>query len=222
MLKTKKEIHQWLRTHNALEYYDPALKQIVIHDNLIVDINESVYLNNRKISEIPFQFGVIKGNFTCSNNTLTSLKGCPKEVQGDFNCGFNLLTNLEYSPEKVLGDFNCENNQLTSLKGVTQEIGVNFKCGKNNLTNLDFGPHKVGQIYYCHSNPIDNLDNFVCDIGKIFYHSKPNPIKGLEEYYIETNALIIRGSDLSAIIAYNNMDKKIMQKHSSNLPKKKI
>ena len=37
---------------------------------------------------------VYKGDIDCSNNDLTSLKGCPAEVHGDFRCYNNRLKSL--------------------------------------------------------------------------------------------------------------------------------
>ena len=56
----------------------------------------------------------ITGDFSCHNNQLTSLKGCPSSVGGDFSCSGNKLTSLKGCPSSVGGDFYCSNNQLTN------------------------------------------------------------------------------------------------------------
>ena len=53
---------------------------------------------------------VIKGDFYCYGNQLTSLKGCPEKVSGEFNCSYNQLTSLEGCPKKIGRDFYCSNN----------------------------------------------------------------------------------------------------------------
>ncbi|MBS0895235.1 hypothetical protein JK211_14550 [Tatumella sp. JGM130] len=37
-----------------------------------------------------------------------SLEHCPKIIKGDFNCSFNELTSLEYCPELIKGFFMCD------------------------------------------------------------------------------------------------------------------
>ena len=38
------------------------------------------------------KFGVVTGNFYCSNNSLTSLVGAPQVVGGDFRCYYNKIS----------------------------------------------------------------------------------------------------------------------------------
>ncbi|MBR1757023.1 MAG: hypothetical protein IJ738_05620, partial [Alphaproteobacteria bacterium] len=78
----------------------------------------------------------VGGNFNCSYNQLTSLKGVPQKIEGSFNCSENQLTSLEGAPQKVGGNFRCYGNQLTSLKGAPQKVGGNFWCYGNQLTSL--------------------------------------------------------------------------------------
>ena len=88
-------------------------------------------------------------DFDCSDNPkLKSLEGAPKEVSGDFDCSTNNLTSLKGSPEKVGmkiaagGDFVCSNNyKLKSLEGCPKEINGDFYCVNNNIKSLT-GIHK--------------------------------------------------------------------------------
>lgn len=104
MLTTEKEIHQWLKSMDIEDYF--------IRHNLIVDVHSSVFLQRKELKELPVQFGVIEGGFDCSNNQLTSMKGCPIEVNGYFNCENNQISSLEYAPKHVTGDFMIEGNLL--------------------------------------------------------------------------------------------------------------
>ena len=54
----------------------------IIQENgkFIVNVDGNVKLNNRNLNKIPFNFGVVSGNFDCDNNQLTSLEGVPREV----------------------------------------------------------------------------------------------------------------------------------------------
>ena len=73
-------------------------------------------------------FGKVTGDFNCSYNNLTSLKGAPQTVGGDFKCSDNQLTSLRGAPQKVGGDFYCYNNpNLHSLDGMGQITGKIYK-----------------------------------------------------------------------------------------------
>ena len=90
------------------------------------------------------KFGVVTGNFYCSNNSLTSLDGAPQEVRGAFFCDHNSLTSLEGAPQWVGEDFYCSNNSLTSLEGAPPwvgEDGEDFDCS-------------INKYFYCSGNPI--------------------------------------------------------------------
>jgi len=49
-------------------------------------------------------------------------------VGGDFSCSNNQLTSLEGAPQEVGENFSCDNNQLTSLEGAPQRVGAWFEC----------------------------------------------------------------------------------------------
>ncbi|MBR1826009.1 MAG: hypothetical protein IJ770_05430 [Alphaproteobacteria bacterium] len=73
-------------------------------------------LSNKGLTELPdLSDVVVEGNFDCSGNELTTLKGAPKKVGGHFDCFENELTTLEGAPKEVGGDFECKGNRLKSL-----------------------------------------------------------------------------------------------------------
>ena len=82
-----------------------------INEDGSIDVDGSVYINNRDLIKIPFKFRNVSVYFTCSNNQLTSLEGAPNTVGGSFNCHNNQLTSLECAPNTVGGNFYCHNNQ---------------------------------------------------------------------------------------------------------------
>jgi hypothetical protein len=84
----KEEIKDWL----AKEY----IRKYTIHDNLVVDIHENVYLGFGGLTSFPFQFGIVQGSFSCSNNKLTSLEHCPKVIKGEFECDDYLKKDIQY------------------------------------------------------------------------------------------------------------------------------
>ena len=90
-----------------------------------IDVNGNVHLFDRGLTELPLWFNKVSGWFSCYNNRLTSLEGCPKWIGGWFSCYNNRLTSLEFSPDYVGGYFSCETNQLTNNYCDT-EIGGGF------------------------------------------------------------------------------------------------
>lgn len=71
----------------------------------------------------------IKGYFTCRNNSLESLKNCPKIVHELFSCSENKLLSM-YGASKFTG---------------TSSVNT-FYCYSNNLMSMDFLPITLGYI----------------------------------------------------------------------------
>lgn len=160
MLK-KEEISNWLSRMNITNY--------IIHDDLTVDVDGSVNLIKKNLTEIPIQFGIVK-DFDCSHNQLTSLKGIPKKVDillvennrltsleycpqevDHFDCSHNYLSSLEYGPKIVHGDYYCNNNLLSDLIHMPKEIQGDFILGDNRLYHLRFNfeeSHIEGTIQF--------------------------------------------------------------------------
>ncbi|MCK9472063.1 MAG: hypothetical protein M0Q88_09970 [Bacilli bacterium] len=129
-----------------------------INEDGSIDVDGKVDLYDKKLKVLPLKFRKVSGNFECSFNELTSLKGSPQTVGGNFYCRGNQLTTLEGAPQSIGGFFYCNNNQLTSLEGAPQSIGGCFFCSYNQLTTLE-GVHKrVGGIFWCDSNKLKNID----------------------------------------------------------------
>jgi Leucine-rich repeat (LRR) protein len=101
------------------------IKNYTINSDGSIDVNGDVNLYNKGLTELPLVFNKVSGYFDCSNNQLTSLKGCPRWVGSSFYCTYNNLTSLEFSPDYVGNWFNCKYNQLTDNLCDT-EIGGRF------------------------------------------------------------------------------------------------
>lgn len=116
-------------------------------------------LNFKDLTELPDLSGVIvKGNFSCDYNYLTTLKGAPREVGGDFSCVNNKLVSLEGAPEIVGGHFCCNFNKLRTLEGAPRDVGESFHCEENLLKSLEHAPEYVGGEFSCKDNPpLDSL-----------------------------------------------------------------
>lgn len=125
----KQEIKNWLSYYNITKY--------TINDDLTVDVNFKVNLSGG-ITSLPFQFGAVNGDFSCSYNYLTSLKNCPRVVTGNFFCHSNKLTSLEHCPKIVNGTFWCHDNLLTSLEHAPKVITGSFHCDPGFKTDPNY------------------------------------------------------------------------------------
>jgi len=105
----------------------------------------NVYLYERKLTKLPLKFNKVN-DFDISNNYLTSLEGCPVEVNGDFLCNNNRLVSLEYSPKIIRGEFVCE---------------------ANNIKTFEYFPSFVRDGFHCVGNPIFQVWRFFRDTEKI-------------------------------------------------------
>ena len=87
------------------------IKNWTLNPDGTVDVEGDVNICDKNLYKIPLKFGIVKGNFSCRNNKLTSLEGCPNRIIGNFNCGVNKqLKNLEGCPSYIDGDFFCVDN----------------------------------------------------------------------------------------------------------------
>jgi len=110
-------------------------------------VSGNISLADRNLRSLPDLSSVIvKGDFNCSFNLLTSLKGAPKYVGGNFSCNNNNLASLEHSSRSVGGNFFCSNNELTSLAGAPQYVGGIFNCSQNWIVSLEYAPQRFGKL----------------------------------------------------------------------------
>ena len=140
----------------------------------VVNCNGDVRIKNNKITQLTngfFEWGVVKGNFNCSNCTsLKDLTGAPKEIDGDFNCyRCESLKDLTGAPKEVGRDFECFGcESLTSLEGAPKEIGKDFYCIKcTSLTSLQGAPKKVGGDFCCNDCKIKFTEDDVKKVSKV-------------------------------------------------------
>tara|TARA_B100001059_G_C17313118_1_gene322953 strand:+ start:232 stop:504 length:273 start_codon:yes stop_codon:yes gene_type:complete len=61
----------------------------------LYNVKGSVRLK-KQVEKLPFKFGKVTGDFSCSHNRLTSLKGSPNYIGSDFDCDKILHNNKEY------------------------------------------------------------------------------------------------------------------------------
>jgi len=81
-------------------------KEYSINKKGQVDIKGNVILTNYK--KIPFNFGIINGNFKCYNSNLDRLEYLPKEVIGTCDLSYNNLKSFNSLPKckKIIVDGN--------------------------------------------------------------------------------------------------------------------
>jgi hypothetical protein len=103
-----------------------GIKNYTINDDGTVDVDGSVNLSNKGLTELPLKFNKVSSHFYCHDNQLTSLIGSPLIVGNGFYCNNNRLKSLVGAPEYVGGDFKCKNNHLTTLEGCPTKIGGEF------------------------------------------------------------------------------------------------
>jgi len=149
-------IKKWLEEYKITEY--------VINDDFTINAN-NVILKNKMIGisnsgQFPpyIQFETVEGDFLCSDNALTSLRGCPKIVYGNFSCSGNFLTSLEYCPKIVNGTFQCNTNSLTNFKYFPEKIGDGIDCSYNKLISLIGCPKILNGSFLCYYNNLATLE----------------------------------------------------------------
>lgn len=193
MLKTKEGIKKWLDSVRIYHYK--------INDDLTVDVDDSVYISNLGLTEIPVQFGVVEGRFICSYNPLKSLKGCPFVVGGRFEAEHCGLLSLEFSPKKIHSHFYIQDNNITSFKYGPQEVHSEIRFGRNPLQSIDGIEHiKAGQI----THHAENINEF---------------IPGLNTFYQKTNKgwlLILNEDDIEEIKKIKNLNDELSLELSIN------
>jgi len=147
----------WFRESVILSRAEQALKDWRVSyekkpDGTLV-VPGNLDISGKGLTRLPdLSSVVVGGDFRCSDNQLTSLKGAPKSVGGDFYSCSNQLISLDGAPQSVGGSFLCYNNQLTSLKGAPQSIAGDFYCSDNQLTSLEGAPQSIGGGFYCSNN----------------------------------------------------------------------
>jgi len=145
-----------------------SIKDWTLNREGLVDVNDSVYIDNANLIRLPIRFGNVTKSFYCYSNQLTTLEGAPRLVGDSFYCEYNYLTTLEGAPQEVGGNFYCLNNQLTRLEGAPQVVGRNFYCHNNYLTTLKGAPKAVGKDFACNGNPLTSLAGIGEVGGKIY------------------------------------------------------
>ncbi len=122
-----------------------GVKNYTIHDDLTVDVNGSVDISFEGLTCIPVQFGVVKGDFNCYFNHLTTLIGAPNTCEW-FLCYGNHLTSLDGAPKECT-TFDCSGNRLTDLAGMPLDCKT-VDCTENPyLRDINMAPDGCKVLY---------------------------------------------------------------------------
>ncbi len=70
------------------------IQKYTINSDGSISVDGNVGLLIKGLTKIPLIFKEVSGHFSCSDNQLKSLEGCPEKVGGYFYCSFNQLTSL--------------------------------------------------------------------------------------------------------------------------------
>ncbi len=150
-----------------------------------ITVDGNLNILNQNLKKLPdLTMVIVKGNFWCYGNQLTTLDGSPQNVSGSFSCSGNQLTSLVGSPQSIGGGFYCYGNDLTTLEGAPQIIGDDFSCHNNKLTSLIGAPKIVEGYFNCDENLLTNLAGAPESVGLTFSCiNNPNKELRYEEPY---------------------------------------
>lgn len=173
----------------AINELDLDINKVTENIDGTIDYHGDVDISGMRLDKIPLKFNNVFGNFDCSDNELTTLKGCPKFVDGDFYCYMNKLSELRYGPKDVCGNYICSGNILTSLHGSPREIHGDFVCSNNLLKSLKNSPDIIRGNFIVTCNQIVSTIYFPKIIERNFVHDIPVGNK-----YIDTFVFIGHGN----------------------------
>ncbi len=151
-----------------LSHYDDIRRAIAIMCGTSQNINS---LNEHKLSNIPFKFGVVDGYFDISYNHLIDLDFLPKVITKDFLASHNDIVSINI-PE-VHGKIDLSHNKI-------QEINLDFclsekiEMAYNEISSIEVSrPLKYiscmnNQLKHCHIDDCETV--YICynPLEKVF------------------------------------------------------
>lgn len=170
-----------------------GIQNYTINEDGSIDVNQNVNFYNRKLTELPLNFNIVDGNFTCAVNFLTTLKGSPKKVTGYFNCNNNEgLKSLEHAPVEVGGGFGGGHCGLTSLEHFPQSVGHKILLNNNSIESMKGLPSICHDKLGLKENKISSLEHIPNIIeggvdleGNLIrsFDYLPQEVKGTMDFY---------------------------------------
>ena len=147
--KAPDEDEQNKRIKEFFEVFRSKIKNKILLNDGTWRVKEDLFIDSSIKTLDGLNVSIVDGDFSCSYNNLSSLKGCPKIIKGFFNCERNDIKTLIDCPESVGGGFNCCSNNLTSLIGAPNIVNSNFSCSWNGLKSLEGCPKVIKGYFYC-------------------------------------------------------------------------
>lgn len=202
---TKRKIINWLERMD--------IKNYIVHDNGIVDVEGNVDISECNLKVIPVQFGHVSGQFSCARNKLSSLQGSPlhvtKLVACDnkitslrycsedlefLDCSYNKLSNLKFCPSK-LKELLCSVNQIRSLRHTPTSLHT-LDCSRNSLISLKHCPSPLN-IFLCTMNALKTLK--YCPVVKDKFDCSWNALKTLKHAPAPVDYFSCSGNPLRSV-----------------------
>ncbi len=153
-LKTREEIEAWL---NA-KFINNFTIELDAEFGWAVNVKGSVNLSGKlEKCYLPVKFKRVCGDFTCTSNYLTSLRGAPEYVEGTFDATDNQLKTLKFAPNTVIRNFICSQNSLINLKWAPTNKMQLFDCSSNDIVSLVGAPKIIQGHFFCLSNKLTSL-----------------------------------------------------------------
>ncbi|MBG6132726.1 Leucine-rich repeat (LRR) protein [Aquimarina sp. EL_43] len=97
-------------------------------------------------------------NFTCFENSITSIDLSKNTALQTINVGKNSLTSLDLSGNLMLTSLSCSRNEITTLNVSQNTMLETLGCSNNQLSSLDVTNNTALKNLYCYSNPLGSLD----------------------------------------------------------------
>lgn len=190
---------KYIKSFKLFENSNLKIEDIIKHGTKYELNDEGKYIvygdvdiSNFNITELPFSFKMVKGNFECNHGKFTTLKGFPEIIYGGLNLENNDLENLDYFPKKIRGSYiNLSNNKLTNIIGmkdcyietpslVTINLKYNFinsleglpedlytlDISDNDIKDFKHLPYTLSSLYASGLHSLESIDGFRTDLNE--------------------------------------------------------
>ena len=119
------------------------------------DSEDTVDLSYCGLTHIPIPFGIINGNFDCSNNKLEDLINLPLEVTNSIDLSNNKIKKIELPKMDNYSVISFSNNLIDDISNLTGTY-LQITISNNKLTNIK--SNIVCDILECERNQITSLE----------------------------------------------------------------
>lgn len=118
----------------------------------------SFHIISAQITDLQGSPLMVDEDFECSFTSITSLKGCPKNINGSFDVTANKLRDFREGPDYVGGDYIATFNPLTSLEGLPKTIGGSLNINSPLLWDpTPLRDIEIGNILFCPNTKFDSI-----------------------------------------------------------------